>query len=197
MSPASKQQTMKSSTARRTVRDLMTTELVVVEPEVSVRDAMALLSARHISGAPVVAGERLLGVFSANDLVGFAASLPGVPEERSESGDLAELESPEEWEEGDEPPSAYFVDWWADAGADVVERLKDSDQPEWDVLGEHTVGETMTRRICSVAPDTDIVEAARYMTSAGIHRVLVMEHGRLLGILTTMDVVRAVANGRI
>ncbi len=37
------------------LRDIMTTELVTVAPELSLRDAMELLVTSHVSGAPVVA----------------------------------------------------------------------------------------------------------------------------------------------
>jgi CBS domain-containing protein len=40
------------------------------------------------------------------------------------------------------------------------------------------------------------VAAAEQMRSADVHRLLVMEEGRLLGIVTTMDIVRAVAENR-
>ncbi|MBI4541298.1 MAG: CBS domain-containing protein [Gemmatimonadetes bacterium] len=40
-------------------------------------------------------------------------------------------------------------------------------------------------------------EAARYMLRTGVHPVLVTEHRRLLGIVSTTDIVRAVAEGRI
>lgn len=56
------------------LRDIMTTELVTVSPELSLRDAMELLVTSHVSGAPVVAQHRVVGVVSATDLLGFAAA---------------------------------------------------------------------------------------------------------------------------
>jgi len=48
-----------------------------------------------------------------------------------------------------------------------------------------------------VQPDTELTDAARYMLRRNIHRVLVMEEGKPVGILTTTDVVRAVAERRL
>ena len=65
------------------VRDIMSTDVLTVAPQTTVREAMELLSRRHVSGAPVVSGDVLVGVVSANDLMAFAAAIPGVPTERA------------------------------------------------------------------------------------------------------------------
>ena len=67
------------------LRDIMTTDVLTVSPELTIRDAMALLSTRHVSGAPVVASGKVVGVLSGTDLLEFAAALPGVPSQRPES----------------------------------------------------------------------------------------------------------------
>jgi CBS domain-containing protein len=179
------------------VRELMTPEVVALSPELALRDAVAILDQRHIGGAPVVANGQLVGVFSASDLLAFEVESPGVPQDRPEITDLAELEQPEEWEAGNEPPATFFTDWWADTGAETVERFMESRQPEWSTLAEHTVGDVMSHGICSVSPDAGVAEAARYMLRAGVHRLLVTDAGRPVGILTTMDLVRAIAEGRL
>lgn len=53
------------------LRDIMTTDVVAVPPELSIRDAMVLLSERHMSGAPVVSGRKVVGVVSLTDLAEF------------------------------------------------------------------------------------------------------------------------------
>jgi predicted transcriptional regulator len=88
------------------------------------------------------------------------------------------------------------VDTWDDAGADVAERFDTADSPEWDLLGEHTVEEAMSRRIIAVGHEESVAEAARKMEQAQVHRLLVMEGSSLLGIITTSDVTRAVAESR-
>lgn len=179
-----------------TVSDLMTTELVTVSPELTLRDAVEMLATRHIGGAPVVAGGRVLGVFTSSDALAFEAITPGVPRERPDQLE-AELETAAEWEvEGSEPAAAFFTDMWTDAGADVTERFQNPN-PEWDVLQEHTVSEVMTPAVYAVAPDTPLADAAAYMLRLKIHRVLVLDAGTLAGILTTTDVMRAIAERRV
>jgi CBS domain-containing protein len=157
---------------------------------------MAILTRYHVSGAPVVAGGTVLGVVSATDLLEFATAAAPVPAYRDEQTE-AELAEPEEWEEGNEPPSNYFSEWWPDAGAEVTERIEHPQGPEWDALAGHTVAEVMTRSLCSVGPDDPVGLAAGYLLRAGVHRALVVDERRLLGILTTSNFVRAVAQGQL
>ena len=67
--------------------------------------------------------------------------------------------------------------------------------PEWDALDEHTVAEVMSLRILSVSPTADVRTLAQLMDAEGVHRLLVMEDDALVGIVTSLDLVRAVARG--
>jgi CBS domain-containing protein len=174
----------------------MSTDVATVDPEVTLRDAVELFNARHVSGAPVTRGAKLVGVLSASDVLAFESGTPGVPTERPEL-ELEEWNEPTEWVEGEEAPAAFFSDQWSDVGADVLERFAQASGPEWDYLAEHTVGEAMTPTVCSVAPFVDVYTAAEYMIRAGVHRLIVAEEGRLIGILSSLDIVRAVAGRRL
>jgi len=181
------------------VRDLMSTDVISVTPETTVREAMELFAKEHISGAPVLRGSAVAGVVSAADLLAFAASLPGVPTER-EAGEWEEDDDVEgadqaEWENA--PASAFFTDFWADTGAETTGRIAAASSPEWDVLEEHEVSEVMTRKVRALSPDANVAKAAELMARNGIHRVLVMEGEELKGILTATDLIRAVAEGKL
>jgi len=175
-----------------TVRDLMTSSMLTLSPEMTLRDAIDALVAKHVTGAPVVAGERVLGTLSANDVLAFVGSIPGVPTERQPDV-LYEDTGDDERGEAEAPPGAYFTDLWDDAGAEVSERLDCVEGPEWDVLDEHTVAEAMATAVVLLPPTTSLRGAAVEMLRTGAHRVLVGSRDRLLGILTTMDITRAVA----
>ncbi len=181
----------------------MATDLVTVGPETTLREVAEVLSGRGIGGVPVVAGERLVGVVSASDIMDFDASDSGVPVVRAAEPSLADLDLDPEWDEGepteggDDGVARFFVDLWEDAGADVLERFRQSGGPEWDVLEEHTAAEVMTRRVSAMPPDTSVGDAARRMVAEGIHRLLVVEDEGLVGLVTTMDFLRLIAQGRI
>jgi CBS domain-containing protein len=55
----------------------------------------------------------------------------------------------------------------------------------------------MTRSVVSVRPAISLAAAADLMRRKRLHRVLVMDGEQLVGILSTTDVVSAVADGRL
>jgi CBS domain-containing protein len=139
------------------LRDIMTRDVVSAAPDMTIRDAMELLSERHVSGAPVVDGGKVVGIFSATDLLEL----------------LAEL--------NDTTPSLTF------------RRRRGRTAPLEDV----TIDEVMTRKVHSLPPDCSVDEAAALMGAKQIHRVLVMQGDVMLGIVTTSDVAKAVAEHKI
>ncbi len=121
-----------------------------------------------------------------------------MPTFRSEQSEWGEWGPADLWEQDvSEPPAAYFVDFWVDSGADVADRISESEGPEWSFLEEHTVGEAMTPRVVAFPPDASIAGVAKVMVDKDIHRVLVADRDRLLGIVTAMDLVRAIAEGHL
>jgi CBS domain-containing protein len=182
------------------LRDIMTTDVATIHPEMTLREAVELLASRHISGAPVVANGKVLGVISVSDLLAFVAAPPEdeaapVDDEAAAVEDEAWRESLD-WDERDEPSSRHLAELWERSGgtapAEPTEARRQS-----DLLREHTVAEAMTPRIFSLPPTADVSAAAEYMQVAEMHRVFVMEHGHLAGIVTTSDIARAVAEQRI
>jgi len=187
------------------LRDIMTTDLVTLDPNLTIREAMDTFASRRISGAPVVEGGVVVGVISATDLLQFAASLPGVPTQRDLAPDLLDdvrgddIDVPNALlEPRDEPAAVFFTDLWDDSGATVVERMAVPMMAEWNSLEEHTVSEAMTRApVHSLTPETFVTMAADYMRGAKIHRVLVMTGKKLVGLVTTSDITNAVADGKL
>ena len=64
-------------------------------------------------------------------------------------------------------------------------------------LEDATVGDLMTRNVHSLSPDESVDEAAWLMSEKRIHRILVMDGDEPVGILSALDVARAVADHRI
>ena len=62
--------------------------------------------------------------------------------------------------------------------------------------GNKKVGQLMTAKVISVRPDVPLVEAARKMLDNRVHRLPVLDDDRqLLGIISTMDILAAFAEG--
>jgi CBS domain-containing protein len=65
-------------------------------------------------------------------------------------------------------------------------------------LLDHTpVREIMTPHPYTVDPEADVREAARQMLYADVHRLFVSDGEQLLGVISTTDIVRAVATGQL
>ena len=138
------------------IRDIMTRDVLTATPDTTLRDAMEMLTKRHVSGAPVIDGGKVVGIFSASDLLTYLADL-------------------------------------SDTTASLTFRRR---RGRVTPLEDATVDDVMTRHVESVSPEWTVEEAAILMGKKQIHRVLVMSDGVLLGIVSTSDVARAVAEHR-
>ena len=178
-----------------TVTDIMQREVLTVAPTTTVRELTRLLSEQGISGAPVVdASGAVLGVVSATDVVRLAAEEAEVPLSglrRMGSSRNAEWRVPpatgEDEEENDSGLGGYFLpedgpgDWgWEDRAEDPA-------------LDEFTVADIMTPVSFTIGPDASVRELADFLVRGRIHRAIVSDGMHLVGIVTTMDVLRAVA----
>ena len=79
--------------------------------------------------------------------------------------------------------------------SDIMEAESNaSDREARDLLFEATtVEEIMTPRPLTIGPDASVREAARQMLYGDVHRLFVEEAGRLIGVISRTDVVRAFA----
>jgi len=59
------------------------------------------------------------------------------------------------------------------------------------LLERHTVRQIMTAAIFHVREETTVADLARYLLASRIHRALVLDKGKLRGIVTTTDVLEA------
>jgi CBS domain-containing protein len=170
-------------------------ELTMVAPDASLREVADALANHSVSGVPVVDRSGVVGVVSATDLLDFAAGSPEplVEEPVGDDGNDFPAETPD----SDDGKGSPFLDLWMDSDAELVERFAAGRDVPSSSFEEHTAEEVMTRRLITIAPDATVRAAAERMTAASVHRLLVMEEGRLLGIVTATDVLRAVADGRL
>jgi CBS domain-containing protein len=177
------------------LRDIMTRNVVTFEPQMTLREAMEILTSRHLSGAPVVSGQKVVGVLSAGDLLGFAAAPSNEEERPAEAARADKWEEPPEWEDDEESESAsFFTDMWDDHTEDTDDVMATQGETSTDILSNHLVEEAMTKKIRWLSPDADVRSAADMMRQYGVHRILVVSRGRLVGLVSAMDIVKTVAD---
>lgn len=156
------------------VRDVMQSELATIRPEADLRELDELLLRRRIQGVPVVSDGKVVGLVSRSDVVRQLRA----EESRFEAEIDFYLSPFDEGQRGEHEERAV-----SEAVATRMRRLR--------------VREVMTEEVIGVAPDAEIGEAARVMCARRIHRVLVLEDGRLVGLVSSLDLMRLLAEGRL
>jgi len=64
------------------------------------------------------------------------------------------------------------------------------DASAFSEIGNWPIERIMTRNVVSVSPDDEIEKAIQLMVNQRIHRVPVLDKGRLIGIVTRSDVLK-------
>jgi CBS domain-containing protein len=156
------------------VRDVMQTDVATLGPQADLRQLDELLLRRRIQGVPVVEDDRVVGIVSRSDVVRQLRA-----EESRFEAEVDFYLSP--FDESERPSAGD-----REVAEAVAARLR-----------QLRVRDVMTEDVISVPPDADVAEAARQMTTRRIHRLLVLEGGRLVGIVSSLDLLRLVAEGRL
>lgn len=66
-----------------------------------------------------------------------------------------------------------------------------------ELLSDTRVSDIMSTPARTIAPDADVRDAAREMRHRDVHRLFVVHGDDLLGVISTSDIVRAVADGTV
>jgi len=145
-----------------TAEELMTTPVMNIPQETSLREAARLLSGFHVSGAPVVDDNgRCIGVLSSSDFVARAGE-----EETATTTTRA---------------TCFIAPW-----GELI---------NIDECADNEIRHYMTAEPITVPPTACIGELAKVMVDAHIHRILVVvEQDRPLGVVTSTDILAAVAD---
>ena len=143
-----------------TAADVMTTDVISVDPDKPVREIAELLYTRRISGVPVVdADDRVIGIVSEGDLIGHAAIV-----------------------------GEHHRSWWLSLFAD--ERVTARDYVK---AHGRTARDVMTTDVVSVEETATLAEIAGTLHRDRIKRVPVVRGGKLVGIVTRGNLLKALA----
>lgn len=160
-------------------KDIMQKDVVKLDAAMPIESAIQTLDELEISGAPVVDEEgRLLGVLTTRDVT------------RAEHVHSGRIEATRgEWTMS-EPPSEE-----SDGDANEKAILEKEDYSP-AIFGSDTVAEWMNRKFVTVDPDASLRDVCRQMVKEHVHRVIVARKKLLVGVITSSDIVRYVAEGR-
>jgi len=147
------------------VGDIMDSNPATVKPETSVEEVVATLRENELPGLPVVDDEgRVVGIVTEADLV-----LP------DNDGDLH---------------LPHYINLFG--GTIFLEPLSRFEQRLRKAFASNAA-DMMTADPQTVSPDTTVREAARLIHETGHNRLPVVEDGRLVGVVTRVDVLGALA----
>lgn len=148
-----------------TVAEIMDAAPVTVAPETSVEDVVRVLKQHELSGVPVVnEGGRCVGIITEEDLV-----------LADEEGDLH---------------IPHYVELMG--GVVFLEPLRRFEERLRKAVAS-SAQDMMTAEPVTVEASAPVREAARLMAEKGHNRLPVVEHGRLVGVVTRVDVLQALA----
>jgi CBS domain-containing protein len=144
----------------RTVREMMSKDVVSIHYHETVHDALQLIVENRLAALPVIDGRgHCVGMIATSDLI-----------------DLT-LEVDDELSDASKGPATpqWLLDQFSEG------------------LGHQKIEELMTEDVTNIGPGARLLEATSLMLREQIHHLPVVNgDGTLLGILSTMDILRAV-----
>ena len=132
-----------------------------------------------------------MGLVSATDVVRLAADDTDV-RVRATRARMEDTPPDPDDENQESDPLGFFLP--EDSPFTAERLLEQIPESEFDAA---TVADIMTPVSFTVGPDTDVSELAEFLVRGRIHRAVVVDSDRLVGIITAGDVLRAVAAGRL
>jgi CBS domain-containing protein len=146
------------------VKDVMIKQVVAINPDDLLHEALELICENRVSALPVVDSRgHCLGMLSTSDLIDFTHELD---DELHNLGRASE----------DKPQ-------W------LIEQLTQA-------FGSERVSDQMTANVATIDQEAAVSEAAATMMRNRVHRLPVTDdQNKLLGIISTMDIMSVIANG--
>ena len=148
-----------------TAKDIMTSEVTTVTPEMLVEKLAELLWQKKIGGAPVVdAGGNLLGVVTESDLIDQAKNVH-IPTVVTILDSFLFLENPNKLDK------------------------------EIEKMVGRTVKDICSQELITVESDSSLGDMATLMSEKGVHTLPVLKDGALVGVVGKSDLIRAIGQG--
>ena len=156
---------------QRTAADIMRRELIAVHPDQPLSEARHLLIESHISGAPVIDDGRLVGIVSRSDLVRVEELVEALDSEIS--GEV-----------------------WQERQTDGFRHQRPEGFHGFSKrLNELRVRDAMRAQVLCCAPDSPVREVAAEMVRHHVHRIVVVDGEKPVGIVSSLDIAALVARG--
>jgi len=149
-------------------KDIMKREVYVLKKGDTVESAIAKLMEYNISGMPVVDdNNQLVGILTETDIVTKSKKLD-VPN--------------------------YFPSFFPLFDTKkYLDKVNNLDEKMKEMINSK-VEDVMTEEVFSVEEDVALEEIVKLMATKGVHRIPVVAEGKVVGIITQKDIIKAYAN---
>lgn len=150
-------------------KDIMTTDVICGRDDITVQELVHLLRQHRITGVPVLSSAgALVGVVSTTDIILHDEDF------------------------GDGPVMS----------SDYHRQLEVHDNSFWDEFALHDVEhlkvkEIMSPEVWTAGLDTPVDELVRILYDHRIHRLIIIDEHGIVGIVSTMDIFKAVMNQKL
>lgn len=153
------------------VKEVMTAPVVTLAPDMPVQKATAILAEKNVSGAPVLDGEKIVGIFSEADVLrslkttkkNFRLVFPSI----------------------------------SSIGIAFQEELIQRELLEaYEEIGSKSVSEVMSKEPHIIDAESTVKAAVMTMVMNNVNRLPVVSNDRLVGIITRGDVIRGLADDK-
>lgn len=151
----------------KTVKDVMRAPVHTVPPTMTLADLDRAFLEKKVGGFPVVESGKLIGLVTRSDVVRQLSVERSLAEMASGNPELL-------------PDEASVI--LAETAERVAKRVA-----EW------TVKDLMVRELVTFSPGQPVREAAQTFVSKRIHRAPVVENGKIVGMVTSLDLVELLA----
>ena len=155
------------------VRDIMTTQVITLLGNDTVKDATITLAVDNLSGAPVVDDDfHLVGILSECDILKLIVKFE----------DRLNIEN----------PVLHLLAFPMDAKIEDPQLKAAAEK-----FSEMKVTDLMIKDVITTPPDAELVDVLRIMIEKDVNRIPVLEKGVLVGIVTRGDIIFSIYKRKI
>ncbi len=180
------------------VREIMSSPVESIAPNVSVFDAIRIMEDKHIKRLPILEKKRLVGIVTQTDMVRVVTFYGRWKDvEEIMSRDVAGIQSKATIVEAAEVMTRRKISCIVVLeGDEVVGVVTERDLLERVVAlqkdpGQIKMEEVMSSPVATVSPDYSVFSSSRIMEKMGIRRLVITEDKRPCGIISQTDILRA------
>lgn len=156
------------ATHKLVAKDLMTKKVVCAYPETPIKQVIKILVDYDIDGVPVIdKREKLIGVVSKTDILEYNEKEPG---KRIPKGG-----------------KSFYHDTNGRSKKDFEKISKEKD------FGKAVVKDIMTSHVVTADADETIDRLAKKMYQEKIHRIIIQEDRKVIGVVSTLDILHVIS----